>query len=258
MDQVRDQVGGQVWGQVWDQVRDQVWDQVWDQVGGQVRDQELEYFYPAEENVLTDNGWVAFYDYFSGIGIVKHDGFTKYMSHIKNGIFYTIFLKGAAILCGRPEYIKRDESNRLHCEDGPAILWMDGYAQYFWHGVSVTQKIVETPEQLTREDLVREENAEVRRAMMEKLDSDFIKLLDVIEVDRGIVGIGDSRKEAVLWRTREIDSIANEYLQFVGVTCHSTGREYALCIPSDIKDVWSAVAWTFGKSKDEYRPLVEA
>jgi len=44
----------------------------------------------------------------------------------------------------------------------------------------------------------------------------------------------------------------------VGVTCHSTGREYALCIPSDIKDVWSAVAWTFGKSKDEYRPLVEA
>ena len=139
------------------------------------------------------------------------------------------------------------------------MLWNDGYAQHFWHGVSVSGKLIETPELITKEDLINETNAEKRRAMMEKLGGErFIKLLDVIEVNRDFVGVEEYRQEITLWRTREKDSIANEYIQFVHVTCHSTGREYYLCVPADIVDAASAVAWSFGKSKDEYKPLIEA
>ncbi|MBA1335896.1 MAG: hypothetical protein HPY66_1714 [Firmicutes bacterium] len=94
---------------------------------------------------------------------------------------------------------------------------------------------------------------------MEKLGTGrFTQLLDVIEVDRDYVGIGVNKKEAALYRSREIDPIAGEHLQFVNVICHSTEREYMLCVPPDIKDVWTAVGWTFNKTKSEYAPVVEA
>jgi len=256
--QVWDQVGAQVWDQVGAQVRDQVRDQVWAQVGAQVRDQQIRCFTSAEENILFDAGWVSFYDYFRRIGIVDHGLFDQYMEHIKNGVFYTIFLKGVVILCGRPKYIKRDDFYRLHCADGPAILWPDGYANYFWHSIPVTQKLIETPDKIDKDDLMREENAEVRRAMKEKLGDRFFKLLDVREIAREVVGSNGYAREAVLFRTNKPDPVAEEHIQFVQVTCHSTCREYTLCVPPNLTNPLAAVAWTFGKAGMEYAPAVEA
>ena len=261
-DQVWDQVADQVWNQVRAQVADQVWKQVRDQVGDQVAEQvweqKLEYFTPAAENLLTDSGWVPFYDYFKRISIVEHKLLDKYMEYLKNGVFYTIFLGGAAFLCGRPEYIKRDEQNRLHCEDGPAIRWKDGYCNYFWHGVSVPEKLIERPDEITKEDLINETNAEVRRAMMEKLGERFYSLLDVFEVARETMGQGEFAREAVLYRSNEPDPVAGEYIQYVQVTCHSTGRQFTLCVPPNIETACAAVAWTFGKTESDYAPIVEA
>jgi hypothetical protein len=261
-DQVADQVADQVWdqveAQVGDQVADQVADQVWKQVRGQVWKQKLEYFTPAAENLLTDSGWVPFYDYFKRISIVEHKLLDKYMEYLKNGVFYTIFLGGAAFLCGRPEYIKRDEQNRLHCEDGPAIRWKDGYCNYFWHGVSVPEKLIERPDEITKEDLINETNAEVRRGMMEKLGERFYSLLDVFEVARETMGQGEFAREAVLYRSNEPDPVAGEYIQYVQVTCHSTGRQFTLCVPPNIETPGAAVAWTFGKTESDYAPIVEA
>jgi hypothetical protein len=268
--QVRAQVAAQVWNevgaQVAAQVRAQVAAQVWNQVGAQVGDQvaaqvwrqKLEYFTPAAENLLTDSGWVPFYDYFKRINIVEHKLLDKYMEYLKNGVFYTIFLGGAAFLCGRPEYIKRDEQNRLHCEDGPAIRWKDGYCNYFWHGVSVPEKLIERPDEITKEDLINETNAEVRRGMMEKLGERFYSLLDVFEVARETMGQGEFAREAVLYRSNEPDPVAGEYIQYVQVTCHSTGRQFTLCVPPNIETPGAAVAWTFGKTESDYAPIVEA
>jgi hypothetical protein len=180
------------------------------------------------------------------------------MEYLKNGVFYTIFLGGAAFLCGRPEYIKRDEQNRLHCEDGPAIRWKDGYCNYFWHGVSVPEKLIERPDEITKEDLINETNAEVRRGMMEKLGERFYSLLDVFEVARETMGQGEFAREAVLYRSNEPDPVAGEYIQYVQVTCHSTGRQFTLCVPPNIETACAAVAWTFGKTESDYAPIVEA
>jgi hypothetical protein len=138
------------------------------------------------------------------------------------------------------------------------MAWPDGWAMWMWHGVRVPEKLILHPETYTREDYLKEKNAEVRRAVQERLGDSFPKLLDLIEVDRQKVGTGVHAKEAALLRTREPDPVAGVYIQYVNVLCHSTEREYMLCVPDSIKDAWEAVAWTFGKTKEEYDPLVEA
>ena len=256
--QVWEQVRAQVRAQVGAQVRAQVWEQVWAQVRAQVVEQGIEYISFGEETLFTDAPWVAFYDYFLRIGVIKLREFEVYKNYLKSGVCWTIFLEGTAFICGRPEYIKRDSDNRLHCENGPAVLWRDGYANHFWHGVSVTRKLIEAPETLTKEDLAGETNAEVRRAMMEKLGERFFSLLDVEEVARDNIGKGEYARAAAIFRTREPDPVAEQHIQYVQVECHSTGRKYMLCVPPHFTSPLAAVAWTFGKTESDYMPLVEA
>jgi hypothetical protein len=272
--QVGDQVGAQVWAQVWaqvcaqvraqvgDQVRAQVgaqvWDQVWDQVraqvGAQVGAQVMEYVDISNRDLWSDSGWCAFYDYFSRIGVVRHSGFDNYVSYLSARPTYTIMLRGYAIVCGSPTHIKRDHDNRLHCEDGPAVLWPDGYGNYFWHGVSIPAKLVEYPGIQNRDDITKEENAEVRRCMMEKLGSKrFAELLGIEEIHRS----GIDLDEIILYRTLEPDPTVGDHIQFVKVVCPSTRREYMLCVPPTITNALEAVAWTFGETPETYRPVVQ-
>jgi hypothetical protein len=123
--------------------------------------------------------------------------------------------------------------------------------------VPVTEKLILHPEEITREDLAAEENAEVRRAYQEKLGERFYTLLDVQEIARQTLGAKGYEREYTLFRTREPDSAAGEHIQYVRCICHSTGREYMLCVPADITSPLAAVAWTFDKDEADYRPLVE-
>ena len=72
------------------------------------------------------------------------------------------------IVSDRPEYIKQDSANRPHCETGPFCRWRDGWSLYYWHGVQVNALIIEHPEQITIPMIEKEENAEVRRIMIER------------------------------------------------------------------------------------------
>ena len=259
---VWDSVKASVWASLLDSVTASVRNRVMDSVKASVMDSvkasKLEYVYPAWRDVLSDAGWVSFYDYFTRIGVINHDNFNRYLEYMRAGVFYGVFLKGVAIVCGRPQYINRDARGRLHAENKPAVLWHDGWEQYFWHGVSVPQKLIVAPEQITKDDLAKEGNAEVRRAMMEKLEDRFFSLLDVQEIARDTIGTGEFAREAVIFRTKEPDPVAGEYIQYVKVQCHSTGRQYMLCVPPHITSPLAAVAWTFTKEEAEYSPLVEA
>ncbi len=72
------------------------------------------------------------------------------------------------IISDRPEVLLVDDQNRPHCSDGPFCKWRDGSALYAWHGARVPQWVIEHPEQITPEDIHKEENAEVRRVMLER------------------------------------------------------------------------------------------
>ncbi|HUD75311.1 MAG TPA: hypothetical protein VMQ76_09590, partial [Terracidiphilus sp.] len=58
-------------------------------------------------------------------------------------------------------------NRRLHCETGPAVE-SDAEGLYFWHGVIVPAFVVTRPDWITMSHIDSEENAEVRRVMMER------------------------------------------------------------------------------------------
>jgi len=68
----------------------------------------------------------------------------------------------------RPERLTVDERNRPHCSDGPFCRWRDGSALYAVHGVYTPAWIVERPQDITVVSIEAEQNAEVKRVMIER------------------------------------------------------------------------------------------
>jgi hypothetical protein len=101
-------------------------------------------------------------------------------------------------------------------------------------------------ESITKDDIIKEENAEKRRCLQEILGSKkYAELLNIEVIDEDIDGYGNSMK---LFKTIEPDNIINEHIYFLNVICPSTRREYYLCIP-EYKNVWEAKAWTASKKE---------
>ena len=65
--------------------------------------------------------------------------------------------------------LHRDAENRLHCADGAAIAYPDGWGVWVWHGVRVPQRIIEHADQLTAAEILALSNVEVRRAVIERI-----------------------------------------------------------------------------------------
>ena len=240
MDSVRDSVGRSVRHSVMNSVMDSVMDSV------------IKYEPFSWCCFAYDSDWAAFYSYWERIGIFKHEGFERYIKYLKATPFMAVFLEGLAVVCEPPQYIQRDSEGRLHCETGPALEWLDGFKLYFWHGVEVGEDLIMHPERVTREDILREGNAEKRRCIMEKLEGRFAELLGLETLDIGVL----NGSEVMLLRTKEKDDIVDDYLYFVRVLCPSTGRMYHLPIPEH-QDALEGLAWTFGLDKEGYKPVVE-
>ena len=71
-------------------------------------------------------------------------------------------------MCERPEQISTDERGRLHCLDGPAMRWRDGFAVYAVAGRAVAPHVVLEPERITIADIDGETAAEPRRLMLQR------------------------------------------------------------------------------------------
>ena len=73
-----------------------------------------------------------------------------------------------AVVIDRPDRLNLDDFYRFHSESGPAVRFPSGFSIYSIHGVIVPEKVACTPESLTVEEVGAEENAEVRRVMIER------------------------------------------------------------------------------------------
>jgi len=123
-----------------------------------------------------DSGWTAWCDYFQRIGIIEKNeyDFDKWRDFIlKSGVFATVLCENVAFVCIKPCKLNRNENGDLHCIDGLAIEWRDGYGEYYLNGVSVEDKIVLTPtNELDSKLVLTEKNAEVRREIVRKIGTE--------------------------------------------------------------------------------------
>ena len=141
-------------------------------------------------------------------------------------------------------------NGRLHREDGPAVEGPP--SQWWWRGVQVTEIVVIAPDQITAEMLLIERNQEVRRIMLERMG-----------LERFVRQSGTTKRGAdrygVLWMQNSPYD-ANDIIQIVEVinsTSETDGtfRHYFLRVPPTIRTPHEGVAWSFGKTVEQYDPL---
>ena len=134
----------------------------WDQVGDQVR---------AHGFGQHDANWVGFYDYFKGIGID--------ISLLEGLIILTEscggywFFENIVIFIDRHSILQRNSLGQLHCDDGIALGYSDGFSVYALNGVRVPKEIVMTSE-LDPQLILTEKNVEVRREIIRKIGAERI------------------------------------------------------------------------------------
>ncbi len=180
-----------------------------------------------------DSGWTAFYDFFQRIGILEENDydFDKWRNFIlKSGVFATCLYENVAFVCIRPCKVNRNENDDLHCTDGMAIQWRDGYGEYYLNGVSVNEEIVLTPASKLNPQLVlKEQNAEVRREIVRKIGVERLcdklgaKVIDMKDNYELLdLNLGDNRMRPYLKMINP--SIGTYHIEGVGPECRTVDQ----------------------------------
>ena len=243
--QVSDQVSNQVRGQVSNQVRDQVSDQVYDQVS----DQKFEFFSFSSYGAVDDYGWLAFYDFFERLGIVKLKDFDKFRDLMNCGIYDMVQLKNYCVVCGLPEYILRDTNNNLHSLKGSAIKWKDGFELYYINGVNFKKELWDkvVRRELSATEILKLENMEQRYIALKIYGAEsLLKELKATLIDK-------SEKGNELYALDKI--IPNKSLRLLKYSCPSTGRVYTKFVPFEFNKADEAQAWSFSIQLKDYLSL---
>ncbi|WP_051969557.1 DUF6745 domain-containing protein [Kitasatospora azatica] len=157
-----------------------------------------------------------------------------------------------ALLAERPAELHRDEAGRLDRADGPALAYPDGFALHAWHGMPVPADFLAGLGGLTPERIREEENAELRRVMLEHYGYDrYLADSGAEPLHRDPTG--------VLWRIQLPDDEPVVMVEVVNSTPEPDGtlRTYWLRVPPTIRTARAGVAWTFGLTEEQYHPQRE-
>ncbi|MEV0247624.1 DUF6745 domain-containing protein [Nocardia sp. NPDC050712] len=156
----------------------------------------------------------------------------------------------AVVLCERPLHLERDEAGRLHSGEGPALAFPDGFALYSWSGMPVPAGFLSELSTLTPQRIREEENAELRRVMLEYFGYDRYLAESAAEpVHRDETGI--------LWRIPLPDDEDVVMVEVVNSTAEPDGsfKTYWLRVPPSTRTAKQGVAWTFELDAASYEPL---
>jgi len=215
---VRDSVRASVWNSVRDSVRDSVWNSVGASVYGQ-----------------HDAHWLAFYQYFRDVCNLKSE------TEKLNGLWNFAKNSGWAITHANICFISERhnichcEEGRIHCENGPAIAYPDGFSVFAIHGVRVSEKIVIEPEKQTIGEIEGEQNTEIKRIRIERygwekyLNQSGAKIVDQRINERDL-------------QTERLFQSKDGIVRFICID-PSTGRRYSLGVPREIKTCEQAQNW---------------
>jgi hypothetical protein len=133
--------------------------------------------------------------------------------------------------------VLQDDRKRIHCENGPAIQYPDGWAIYAWHGVRVPEAWIADKAALTAASALGQQNVEQRRAACEIVGwARILKELSAKTIDKdGDPEIGELVEVNLPDAGKE---------RFLLVRC-ATQREFALPVPRNMKTALEAQAWTY-------------
>ncbi|MEG4217233.1 leucine-rich repeat domain-containing protein [Microcoleus sp. Pol14C6] len=137
-------------------------------------------------------------------------------------------------VCDRPRHLRFDSQNRLHAEAEPAIEFADGWNFYYYHGVKLPEEYGKVhPNQWQSQWLLAEDNAEVRRVLIEAIGYERIcQELQARQID--------------IWQEYallQIDNADVEPICLLKMICPSTGFIHALRVPPNLTSAREAIRW---------------
>jgi hypothetical protein len=237
-------VSGPVFERVYNEVAEWVFVQVLEQAPGTIR-----------RGPLCDFGqfsvhW-SMWDLFCRLGIADGSKLAPIFDMAKSCGWSVLFWDWAFI-SAKPEYIKLDEQNRLHCETGAAVRYPDSFSVFAIHGVRVPEKVVASPETITVPEIESESNAEVRRVMIDRYGPErYLTDSQAEEIHQDDFGI--------LYRKKLPMDEDLVMVKVVNFTPEPDGsfKDYFLRVPPTMERARQAVAWTFGKEENGYAPALQ-
>jgi hypothetical protein len=121
-----------------------------------------------------------------------------------------------------------------------------------WRGVPVDERIAFRPETITVEEIFEEQNTEKRRVLLERMGYEkFLSEARAMELDK-------DRDAGGVRRLLRVEFAGDEPLVCLNVFCPSTGRQYMLRVPPQMRHCHAAAAWIAGfDNPDEYQPVQE-
>lgn len=214
-------------------LRNSLWDSLWDS--------RWAIFYGQHESY-----WIAYYQFAARIGVQYDPVAARRLNDwdaLARSCGWWLPYENICFVADRPSALHVDEQRRLHCADGPAMAFSDGYSLYAWHGVRVPGAIILHPEAITIKDIHNEANLEIRRIMIERYG--WEKLMDqqgatLIAADTEPVGAPGLRG---LFQTR--------HGRVLVCTCASSGHTFYLEVPPDIATCQQAANWLANTSHDD-------
>ena len=217
------------------------------------------------------SGWTAylsFFDRVAGLELPTYANWRHFEAMTIHG-GPRFMHKRFWIVSDFPTTIGRDDRNRPHCVDGPQLAWRDGHETFYIHGVRVDRRVVMEPNTITVDDIDREQNAEVRRVMIERFGSDRY----MREAGGRVVDRDPSPEIGTLWRLDiggdealcllEVKNSTPEGVWKDGVL-HPEIRDgvpyhkvYWLRVPHTVTTAREANAWTWGLTVEQYTPVAQ-
>ena len=204
----------------------------WPQNKGDMKDDMANQIYG-----YHDANWLAFYEFFRNeCGLVKETEKIKPMIDLAHNCGWWSAYEEVCIIQERHESVLFDSDGRIHNDEGPAIKYRDGLCNvYAIHGVRVNEKIVMKPHKQTVQEIEGETNQEIKRIRIDRFGwANFLKKSKAKVIDR--------RRN---WRDCQ-DEILYEVKdgsKRIQLTDPSTGREYFLALPREIKTCEEAQNW---------------
>ena len=199
----------------------------------------IEHIEPSSYLSYSDCGWVSFHDFFDQIGVSEDEDFRKFRDLMENGVYYSILFDEMAFVSKPPVAVLKNEDDALHCVDGPALYFSDGYGMYSVNGREVEDELIE--DGFTFEDFQNEENEDIRACMITIIkeregDAGLLKFLGAEMVDEKTITHNDKHSETHrLYKTKEVYDFIQDHKGRMGqpycwseMVCPSTGQTYLI------------------------------
>lgn len=143
--------------------------------------------------------------------------------------------EGVCLVCDRPRIIRLNSEQRIHAEGEPAIQFADGFTVWAYQGVRLPEHYGKLhPQQWRSEWLLSEDNAELRRVLIQGIGYDRLcEELQATELDCW-------QGYSLLRIDKTVDI---EPIHLLKMNCPSTNYIHALRVPPDIESAREAIKW---------------